>query len=74
METYLKIKDPLQLAYTVAEITSAGFVLGKNAQNNDYNLKTVIAAHTWFNFTVMMTSWILNPKENPLGFNVSFRL
>lgn len=71
--SYLKIKDTKQLLYAITEITAAGFFLGLNAQQNHYNIKTVIAAHAWFNFMVMTTSWILNPQENPLGFSVTFK-
>jgi len=72
--SYLKINDTKQLLYAITQITTVGFLLGMNAQNNHYNIKTVIAAHTWFNFMVMTTSWLLNPQENPLGFSVTFKL
>lgn len=72
--SYLNIKDTGHLLYAIVQITAGGFVFGLNAQLNNYNIKSVIAAHAWFNFMVMTTSWILNPKENPLGFSVSFKL
>ncbi len=31
-----------------------------------------IAAHFWYNFLAITTSFILDPEDNPLGAKVSF--
>lgn len=72
--SYLKINSTKLLLYSIAEITAAGFAFGINTQRNDYNIKTVIAAHAWFDLMVTITSWLLNPEENPIGFSVSFKI
>ena len=58
--------------YLVAQATLAGFIFGYNVQNNDYRLSQAIAAHFWYNFVSMTTTWLTNPKENPLGVGVAF--
>ncbi len=72
--SYLNIEDTGQLIYAIAEITASSLIFGLNAQSNHYNIKTTIAAHSWFDFAVMTISWLLNPNENPLGFSVTFKL
>ena len=67
-----RIDNPYRLAYGITQITSIGLILGNRAQKDNYNLKTVIAAHAWFDFAYMITAWIVNPKLNPLGFKVAF--
>ena len=59
--------------YLVSQATLAGFVFGHHVQHNDYKLSQVIAAHFWYNFVSMTTTWITNPKENPLGIGVRFK-
>jgi membrane protease YdiL (CAAX protease family) len=58
--------------YLVAQATLAGFIFGYNVQRNDYRLSQAIAAHFWYNFVSMTTTWFTNPKENPLGVGVAF--
>jgi membrane protease YdiL (CAAX protease family) len=57
-------------AYFIGQATAAGFAFGYNVQRNDYRLNQAIAAHFWYNVVSMTTTWLLNPKENPLGFEV----
>lgn len=59
--------------YLVSQATLAGFVFGYCVQHNDYRLSKVIAAHFWYNFVSMTTTWIINPQENPLGVGVRFK-
>jgi hypothetical protein len=57
----------------VAVATTAGLYLGFMFQKNGHRLSKPIAAHFWYNFTAMMTAFALDPENNPLGMQVSFR-
>ncbi len=59
--------------YFVTQATLAGFVFGYQVQKNDYKLGKAIAAHFWYNMISMTTTWLINPKENPLGIGVTFK-
>ena len=56
----------------VTEATVAGFYLGWLYQQDGHRLARPIAAHFWYDFSVMMTSFALDPKNNPLGVQVSW--
>lgn len=58
--------------YMFTQAFFAGFIFGKHVQQNNYELSKVIAAHFWYNFVSATTTWLKNPKENPLGFGVQF--
>lgn len=60
-------------AYTVTQATLAGFIFGYSVQREDYKLSKAIAAHFWYDFFSMTTTWLANPNENPLGVQVTFR-
>ncbi len=60
-------------AYAVAQATLAGFIFGYSVQKEDYKLSKAIAAHFWYDFFSMTTTWLTNPNENPLGVQVTFR-
>lgn len=60
-------------AYTVTQATLAGFIFGYSVQKEDYKLSKAIAAHFWYDFFSMTTTWLANPNENPLGVQVTFR-
>lgn len=70
--SFFKIKDPIRLSYSILQVTSMGYILGKYVQNHNYQLSNAIAAHAWFDFAHMITVWIINPKENPLGLKINF--
>jgi membrane protease YdiL (CAAX protease family) len=53
--------------------TVAGLYLGHMYQRDKHRLSKPIAAHFWFNFAAMMTAFALDPEDNPLGVDVSFR-
>ena len=53
--------------------TIAGLYLGHLYQKSEHRLGTPIAAHFWYNFATMMTFFALDPENNPLGVQVSFR-
>lgn len=74
LPSYLTIKNPWELALAVGQITAFGYFFGINARNNEYDIRTAIAAHTWYDIAVILGSWIAAPDMNPLGFRVSFRL
>lgn len=59
-------------AYTVTQATLAGFIFGYSVQKEDYKLSKAIAAHFWYDFLSMTTTWLANPNENPLGVQVTF--
>ncbi len=67
--TNTDIDDP---GYHVAQATFAGYIFGRHVQNNNYRLSKTIAAHFWYNFVSMTTTWLVNPRENPLGMRVGF--
>ncbi len=52
--------------------TIGGLYLGGLYQRAEHRLAGPIAAHFWFNFAAMLTSFALDPKDNPLGVEVSF--
>jgi membrane protease YdiL (CAAX protease family) len=60
--------------YFVSQATAAGFALGYQVQRNQYRIDKAIAAHFWYNIISMTTTWLVNPKENPLGIKVQFSL
>jgi membrane protease YdiL (CAAX protease family) len=58
--------------YFVSQATLAGFMLGWSVQRGDYHLGNAIAAHFWYDFASLTTTWLMNPRENPLGISVGF--
>jgi membrane protease YdiL (CAAX protease family) len=72
--SYINISDPYRLTYSVLQVTSVGLILGRYVQTHNYSVSKAIAAHAWFDFAHMMTAWLINPAENPLGLSVSFKL
>lgn len=56
------------------EATIAGILLGKDVQNRGYRIGPAVAAHTWYDFTLMLGSFLVNPKENVFAVNVKFKL
>lgn len=66
--------DPLTILYHVGFTTVMGYVLGRSVQKNNYKTGRAIAAHTWYDFTLMLGSFIVNPAENFLGVDVKIKL
>lgn len=58
----------------VVEATIAGYFLGRDVQKRGYKIGPAIAAHTWYNFTLMLGSFLVNPEENVFGVNVTFTI
>ena len=56
--------------YFIGQAVAAGFLLGYQVQHDRYRLHKAIAAHFWYDIISMTTTWLTNPKENPLGIGV----
>jgi len=53
--------------------TGAGAYLGWLYEADDARLAGPIAAHFWYDFMLLATSWAMDPDNTPLGFDVEFR-
>lgn len=58
----------------VAEASIAGYILGRDVQNRGYNIGPAVTAHMWYDFTLMLGSFLIDPKNNFLGVNMKFKL
>ena len=58
----------------VGEATIAGYFLGRDVQKRNYKIGPVIAAHMWYDFTLMLGSFLINPKNNFLGVNLKLEI
>lgn len=54
--------------------TVAGWLLGRDVQKRDYDIGPASAAHTWYDFTLMLGSFLINPEDNIFGVGVRFVL
>ncbi|HDJ33069.1 MAG TPA: CPBP family intramembrane metalloprotease [Bacteroidetes bacterium] len=54
--------------------TVAGWLLGRDVQKRDYDIGPASAAHTWYDFTLMLGSFLINPEDNIFGVRVRFVL
>jgi membrane protease YdiL (CAAX protease family) len=59
--------------YFVSQATLAGFVFGRSVQRKGYLLSEAIAGHFWYDFVSLTTTFLLNPRENPIGLSIEFR-
>jgi membrane protease YdiL (CAAX protease family) len=53
-----------------AVTTLIGYVLGLDVQNRGYQIGPAVAAHTWYDFTLMLGSFLADPKNNIFGVNM----
>ena len=63
--------------YTILQVTEAtiiGYVLGKDVQNRNYKIGPAVAAHMWYDFTLMLGSFLINPENNFLGVRMKFTI
>jgi membrane protease YdiL (CAAX protease family) len=51
---------------------AAGAYLGWLYNRDDNRLAGSIAAHFWYDFTLLATAWVLDPDDTPFGFGVDF--
>ncbi len=58
----------------VGVATIGGYFLGKDVQNRNYKIGPAVAAHTWYNFTLMLGSFLIDPKDNIFGVDVKFNI
>lgn len=60
--------------FQVAEASLAGYFLGRDVQKRGYKIGPAVAAHTWYDFTLMLGSFLINPDNNVFGINVRFTI
>ena len=58
----------------VGEATIIGYLLGRDVQKRGYDIGPAVAAHMWYDFTLMLGSFLINPKNNFLGVNLKFKI
>ncbi len=58
----------------VAVASVAGYLLGNDVQRRGYNIGPAVAAHMWYDFVLMLGSFLVNPQNNFLGVSVSFKM
>lgn len=58
----------------VGEAAIAGYFLGRDVQKRGYNIGPAVAAHMWYDFTLMLGSFLINPENNFLGVNLKFKI
>lgn len=71
---FVEDPDPWDILLHVSSTTVLGYAFGKNVQNNDYRISQAVAAHAWYNFTLMLGSFLVNPRENVFGVNIKVSL
>jgi membrane protease YdiL (CAAX protease family) len=58
----------------VIEATLTSLVLGQDVHNRGYKIGPAVAAHAWYDFTLMLGSFLINPKENVFAVKVNFNI
>jgi len=58
----------------VGEATIVGYFLGRDVQRRGYKIGPAVAAHMWYDFTLMLGSFLINPKNNFLGVDLKFKI
>ncbi len=66
--------DYLATMLQVGEATIAGYFLGRDVQKRGYKIGPAVAAHMWYDFTLMLGSFLINPENNFLGVKLKFKL
>lgn len=72
---YLFVERPkaTDILYHITFASVMGYVLGKNVQNHNYKIGQAVAAHTWYDYTLMLGSFLINPRDNFLGVDMKFK-
>ena len=60
--------NPAAVAFT----TAGGAYLGWLYDHDGQRLAAPVAAHFWYDFALLMTLWVRDPDNTPLGFDVQF--
>lgn len=63
-----------EILLQVGTATVAGYFLGKDVQKRNYNIGPAVAAHFWYDFALLLGSFLINPEDNYLGVNLQFNL
>lgn len=58
----------------VAEASIAGYFLGRDVQKRGYKIGPAVAAHVWYDFTLMLGSFLIDPDNNFLGINIRYKI
>lgn len=58
----------------VAEASMLGYFLGRDVQRRGYKIGPAVSAHMWYDFTLMLGSFLMDPQNNFLGVNVRFKI
>ncbi|MBE9468785.1 MAG: CPBP family intramembrane metalloprotease [Bacteroidetes bacterium] len=58
----------------VAEASIIGYFLGRDVQNRGYKIGPAVSAHMWYDFTLMVGSFLIDPKNNYLGVDIKFKI
>ena len=56
------------------ETTVAGLILGTDVQNRGYQIGPAVAAHAWYDFTLMLGSFLVDPSNNGFAVQVKFNV
>ena len=56
------------------ETTVAGLILGTDVQNRGYQIGPAVAAHAWYDFTLMLGSFLVDPANNGFAVQVKFNV
>jgi membrane protease YdiL (CAAX protease family) len=62
------------IIYHVVFATVMGYMLGKNVEMHNDKIGQAIAAHTWYNFAFMLGTFLVNPKENVFGVDITLKI
>jgi membrane protease YdiL (CAAX protease family) len=63
-----------QALVQVVEATLAGLILGQDVHNRGYKIGPAVAAHAWYDFTLMLGSFLINPEKNVFAVKVKFNI
>jgi len=76
MGNMLLAERPDVLATLFQSVNAAvlGYFLGRDVQRRGYDIGPAVAAHTWYNFALMLGSFLINPDDNVFGVSVTFKL
>jgi membrane protease YdiL (CAAX protease family) len=58
----------------VGEASILGYFLGRDVQKRGYHIGPAVAAHMWYDFTLMLGSFLIDPRNNYLGVDMKFKI